>query len=198
MTEQRDFLKRIIDALEQTQIPYMLSGSVSSSLHGLPRATNDVDIVIAPTESQLERLAGSLGKECYVNPDTAWAALRDNSMFNVIDGQAGWKADFVIRKTRPFSAEEFGRRRRGNLMGLDVWVVSPEDAILSKLEWSRGRADSIQFRDAVGVATVQWPHLDRDYLNRWAKQLRLESLLSQLLDEAKKCAESKEERKLEQ
>lgn len=193
MTEQGGFLKIIIDALEKAQIPYMVSGSVGSSFHGQPRATNDVDIVIAPTEAQLETLARSLGTECYISLGAARAALGDNSMFNIIDGEGGWKADFVIRKTRAFSTEEFDRRRRGNVMGLDVWIVSPEDAILSKLEWSQGRLDSVQFRDALGVAVVQWCHLDQAYLDKWAKQLQLESLLCQLLEQAQKLADTEKE-----
>ena len=185
MTSQEDFLERLIKKLDEQNIPYMLSGSVSSSLHGQPRATNDADIVIAPAEEQLIAFVKSLGDDYYVNPDAARDAFKSNSVFNVIDIQNSWKADLIIRKNRPFSREEFQRRQKANIMGLDAWVVSPEDVILSKLEWAKNNKSSQQFQDALGVATVRYDHLDRDYLHKWAKELQVESSLERLLKQAK-------------
>jgi hypothetical protein len=185
MTSQKDFLGRLIKKLNEQNIPYMLSGSVSSSLHGQPRATNDADIVIAPAEEQLIAFLKSLGDDYYVNPDAARDAFKSHSVFNVIDIQNSWKADLIIRKNRPFSREEFRRRQKANIMDLDAWVVSPEDVILSKLEWAKNSKSSQQLQDALGVATVQYDHLDRDYLHKWAKELQVESSLEELLKQAK-------------
>lgn len=185
MTSQEAFLERLIKKLDEQNIPYMLSGSVSSSLHGQPRATNDADIVIAPAEEQLIAFLKSLGDDYYVNPDAARDAFKSNSVFNVIDIQNSWKADLIIRKNRPFSREEFQRRQKANIMGLDAWVVSPEDVILSKLEWAKNSKSSQQFQDALGVATVQYERLDRDYMYKWAKELQVESSLERLLKQAK-------------
>jgi len=186
MTSQNDFLKKLVKALDNCSIPYMLSGSFSSSFYGQPRATQDADIIIATTEEQLIAFVKSLGDDYYVSDDTAREALKNNSMFNVIDIQNSWKADFIIRKDRPFSREEFRRRRKANIMGLAVWIVSPEDIILSKLEWAKKSESGQQFLDALGVATVQYDRLDRDYLYKWAKELRVESSLERLLKQAKK------------
>jgi len=186
MTSQNDFLKKLVKALDNCSIPYMLSGSFSSSFYGQPRATQDADIIIATTEEQLIAFVKSLSDDYYVSDDTAREALKNNSMFNVIDIQNSWKADFIIRKDRPFSREEFRRRRKANIMGLAVWIVSPEDIILSKLEWAKKSESGQQFLDALGVATVQYDRLDRDYLYKWAKELRVESSLERLLKQAKK------------
>ena len=191
MTSQNDFLKKLIKVLNDCSIPYMLSGSFGSSFHGQPRATNDADIIIAPVEEQLISFVKSLGDDYYVNPDAARDAFRNNSMFNVIDIQSSWKADFIIRKDRAFSREEFRRRRNVKLMELDICMVSPEDMILSKLEWAKNSESDQQFRDALGVAVVQWDHLDKDYLLKWAKELQVDGLLKQLLDQAKKLTDSK-------
>lgn len=191
MTSQKDFLRKIIAALDSAGIPYMLSGSMGSSFHGRPRATNDVDIVIAATEAQLQGFTNSLGKDYYVSPDAAKEALKRRSAFNIIDIRMGWKADLIIRKARPFSREEFGRRQTVNLMGLDMCILTPEDAILSKLEWSKGVLTGSQFEDALGVAIVQWGRLDRDYLHKWAEQLRVEELLDELLARVKKRIDSR-------
>jgi hypothetical protein len=185
MNGQKDFLKRLVDALNNAGIPYMLSGSVSSSFHGQPRATNDVDIVIAPTETQLYSFLQSLGKDYYVSIESARDALKCQSAFNVIDMQAGWKADFIIRRQRPFSKEEFQRRQKVSIMGLDTWIVSAEDVILIKLEWAKNSKSDRQLEDALNVAIVQFDRLDGDYLHKWAKELQVESSLKQLLEQAK-------------
>jgi hypothetical protein len=186
MNGQKDFLQRLVDALSNAGIPYMLSGSIGSGFHGQPRATNDVDIVIAPTESQLHSFLQSLGKDYYVSLDAVLEALRCESAFNVIDMQTGWKADFIIRRRRPFSTEEFQRRQKVSIMGLDTWIVSPEDMILIKLEWAKNSKSDRQFEDALGVAMVQFDRLDGDYLHKWAKELQVEGSLKQLLEQAKK------------
>jgi hypothetical protein len=188
MTTQEDFLERIIEKLNKQHIPYMLSGSVSSSLHGQPRATKDVDIVIAPTEKDVFSFIESLGENYYVSIEAVQNALVDKMMFNVIDNQSGWKADFIIRKDRPFSIREFERRCSAQIKGLDVWTTSPEDIILCKLEWAKNSQSEQQFRDALGVAVVQWEHLDKDYLRKWAKQLQVEDSLRQILEQAQKLS----------
>lgn len=191
MKSQEDFLTELIEKLNRQDIPYMLSGSVSSSFHGEPRATRDVDIVIAPTEEQILNFANVLGKRYYVNLDAVRYAFAHNSMFNVIDNESGWKADFIILKDRPFSHREFERKCTAKIKKLDVWVTSREDIILSKLEWAENSHSEQQFRDALGVAVVQWHSLDIDYLHKWAKELGVESSLEQLLQQARKLLDSK-------
>ncbi|MCL0080462.1 hypothetical protein M1O54_03820 [Dehalococcoidia bacterium] len=169
----------------------MISGSLGSSLHGEPRATNDIDLIIAPTEKQLNIFIQSLGEDYYVSPEAAREAFRNRSMFNVIDYKAGWKADIIIRKGRPFSVEEFKRRIQGEIGGIQVFVVSPEDAILSKLEWSKASESERQFRDAQGIAVVQWETLDKEYLYKWARELNVKDLLENLLKNAERLQPSK-------
>ena len=185
MTSQEEFLEVLINNLNGQNIPYMLSGSTSSSLHGHPRATQDVDIVIAPTEEQLMNFINSLGEDFYVSLQAVRDAFAHNSMFNVIDSKYGWKADFIIRKQRPFSLEEFERRRLAKVKDVDVWVTSPEDTILCKLEWAKQSQSQQHFRDALGVAVVQWENLDKKYLQKWAKDLQIEDSLQELLNQAK-------------
>jgi hypothetical protein len=170
----------------------MISGSLGSSLHGEPRATNDIDLIIDPTESQLNALIQSLIEDegYYVSPEAAQEAFRKRSIFNVIDNQTGWKADLIIRKNRPFSLEEFKRQISANILGIRVSAVSPEDAILSKLEWSKEGESERQFRDALGVAVVQWESLDKEYLRKWAKELSVEQLLETLLSSAEKISQN--------
>ena len=188
MTSQDDFLKKLIKVLGDFSIPYMISGSFGSSYHGRPRATKDIDIVIAPTEKLLLEFVESLGEDYYVSLEGVRDAFDNNSMFNIIDNLSGWKADFILRKARAFSRQEFERKAIAEIGGLDVWVTSPEDIILSKLEWSKDSQSERQFGDALGVAVVQWDRLDVDYLRKWAKELQVTDSLEQLLEQAGKLA----------
>lgn len=186
MHEQRAFLRNLIDVLEKAGIPYMLAGSLGSSFHGRPRATNDADVVIAPTESQLRLLLDSLGSDYYVSKDAALAALSQESTFNVIDIRTQWKADLRVRRTRAFSVMEFSRRQKAVILDMDVYVVSAEDAILSKLEWAEEGASLQQLQDVLGVLQVQYDRLDMDYLRKWAEDLGVRDRLEELLGKARK------------
>jgi hypothetical protein len=184
MTSQDDFLKKLIKILNDCSIPYMISGSFGSSYHGQPRATKDIDIVIAPAENQLLEFVESLGEDYYVSLEAVQDAFAKNSMFNIIDSTSGWKADFILCKARKFSHQEFERKCIADIGGLDVWVTSAEDIILSKLEWSKDSQSEQQFGDALGVAVIRWDRLDVDYLRKWAKELQVSDSLEQLLEQA--------------
>jgi hypothetical protein len=170
MTLEEAALGRVAGLLDAAGIPYMVTGSIATSYHGRPRATHDADVVIEPTRAQLDSLLDSLETQgFFVNADGARAALDRRSQFNVIEMATATKVDVIICKDRPFSREEFGRRQRVDLaFASSVAVVTPEDAILSKLEWARSSGDSErQIRDAAGVLAVN-PRLDRAYVEKWA------------------------------
>jgi hypothetical protein len=181
---QEEFLGEMARRLEAAGIPYMVAGSHASSYHGQPRATQDVDLIIDPSPSQLDAFVALLGEPYYVSPEAAREALRGRSMFNVIHFADGWKADLIVRKDRPFSVEEFRRRQAGNLHGRAVPVASAEDVILTKLEWNRISPSERQVRDALNVAVAQWPRLGRDYLRTWAADLGVTEALGELLHQA--------------
>jgi hypothetical protein len=181
---QPAFFQAIIDLLEHAGIPFMVTGSYGSSHHGMPRTTNDLDIVIDPTADQLAKLCTLPAERFYVSAAAAQDALRHRYMFNVIDTAGGYKVDFIIRKDRPFSLEEFARRRPAQVQGRTVYVASAEDIILSKLEWNLQTPSERQVQDALDVAIVQWPQLDRVYLRRWASELGVAESLAAILEQA--------------
>lgn len=133
-----EFMGAVTGWLSAAEIPYMVAGSFASTYHGHPRATQDVDIVIDPSPQALEAMIASVPTErAYIDRQTALTALARRDMFNLIDLVTGWKADFIVRKARPFSIAEFERRAPQRWMDIDVFVATPEDVVLSKLEWSR-------------------------------------------------------------
>jgi hypothetical protein len=171
-----EFMLRIVAALEAYGIPYMLTGSLASSMYGVPRATNDVDIVIAPTPSQLTsliQLCIRLG--LHVPPFAeALTALRRETQVNVIDFANSWKADLIIRKEREFSVTEFNRRQAVEAEEWRMTIATAEDVLLAKLEWAKMGDSERQLDDAAGILRIQGNRLDLAYIEKWVGVLGVE------------------------
>jgi len=173
-------LAATIAHLERAGVPYMITGSVASSYHGEPRATRDLDIVIDPDPGGINRLVGELeAAGLYVDADAALRALDDRTQFNAIEATTGWKVDFLIRKDRRFSREEFGRRVQASLLGTSAWIASPEDTIVAKLEWAVASGSDRQLRDVAAMLDIGGESLDLAYIDGWVAGLGLRAAWSQ-------------------
>jgi hypothetical protein len=115
-------------------------------------------------------------EDFYVNLDTALDALARRAQFNVIDVRTGWKVDLIVRRDRPFSVEEFRRRQPATVLGVPVDVATPEDTIVSKLEWARLGESERQLRDVAGIVAVGGRSLDHAHIERWVADLGLTDL----------------------
>jgi hypothetical protein len=172
LSAEQEVLARVTRLLADLGVPYMVTGSLASSVHGRPRTTHDADIVIDPTPPALDRLVAELqAGGFYVDAAVAREALRTRRQFNAISTASAFKVDLIVRKDRPFSREEFRRREPADLGGTPVSLASAEDAILSKLEWSKKGGSERQLADAAGILAVKGTSLDRDYIERWAREL---------------------------
>ncbi len=170
----QDVLQRIILVLDQARIAYMLSGSFASAYYGAARSTQDIDFVIQATSEQLRSFIDALPvSEYYADLDSALEAHQRQSMFNLIDQATGWKIDLIIRKSRPYSHEEFRRRQRVSLHDVPLFVASAEDVIVSKLEWAKLAGSRRQIEDAAAILRVRWDALDHSYLAKWIAELGL-------------------------
>ncbi len=169
-----DVFRRIIGALEQAGIPYMLTGSFASSYHGIPRTTQDIDIVIAPTLEQIRAFITLLPEnEYYADEDAAIEAQKHGGQFNVIDFATGWKVDLIARKARPFSRTEFDRRNSVDFQGIKLAIATAEDVLIAKLEWAKLGESQRQIEDAAGILRISGDGLDFEYLYRWIQALNL-------------------------
>ena len=177
---EQSFLKRVVEALEAAGVGYMLTGSLASSLHGEPRATHDIDLVVDVHPADAARVAGALaGPSVYLDEIAMGEAVRKRSMFNLLDSASGDKVDFWLLKDEAFDRQRFARRMEVKALGLRLVVSTPEDTILMKLRWAAQSGGSEkQFNDAAGVFEFQGDQLDQVYLNRWAETLGVAGLLA--------------------
>lgn len=178
-----ELLAEIVRGLDAASIPHMVAGSIASTHHGEPRTTQDIDLVIDPSETALASFVGGLDPDRFYVGDAS-GALNRRDQFNVIDVHTGWKVDLIIRKERPFSRSEFDRRQQVVIAGVRTAVATVEDTILAKLEWGRAGGSDRQRRDVVGMLAVQGDRVDRGYLDRWAGVLGVADELKAVLESA--------------
>lgn len=192
MTNLSDFVRRLVDVLEGLGLPYMFVGSAASTLHGPPRSTQDIDLVVALTLKDAPRLLAAFPDDgYYVSAEAVRDAVLRRYSFNIIDLESGWKADIMVLKARPFSRVEFERRQRADVLGSPSWVATAEDTILAKLEWSQLAGGSARQRDDVlGMIEAQGKALDIDYLNHWASALGIKDALDEALTSVRGRRES--------
>lgn len=173
--------------LERLGVAYCVGGSLASSLHGIPRSTQDADLAAALRPEHVEPLVAALEESFYVAPERILDAVYRQASFNVIHLETMFKVDLFCVGDDPYSRSELDRREPFAIAPDRVLqVASAEDTILQKLLWYRrgGEASDRQWEDLIGVLDVQGARLDTEYLRRWAKELGLSDLLKRASREA--------------
>jgi len=190
LAEPIEVALQVGSALDALGVEWLVGGSVASSLHGIPRATQDIDLVAALQDRHVLPLVAALEADFYIDADMIRGALQCRGSFNLIHLATMTKVDIFAPRGDPLSRLEMGRRRRyalGDAEGRSLPLASPEDIILQKLHWFRkgGAVSERQWRDVLGVLKIQSPQLDLKYLEDLAEATGLARLLHQATEAAK-------------
>ncbi len=177
MTEELQTLRDLTTRLEAAGLDYMLTGSVALNCYAQPRMTRDIDLVVAFFLKDAERIEQVLGPDYYVSPEAARKAVLHQSCFNAIHQHSLTKVDFMVRKNQEYRLHEFTRRVRVRVEDFEVWVVSKEDLILSKLDWAR---DSLSQRQLADAENLIASGCDMEYLRAWSAKLNLTDMLTRV------------------
>jgi hypothetical protein len=177
---------KVVDVLDSIGVPYLIGGSLASTLHGMVRTTLDVDLVAEVRHEHVSPLVQLLANEFYIDADSIIAAIQQRSSFNIIHLETMFKVDIFVAKQRTFDKSQFARRAAQIVVDepeRTAYVASAEDTILTKLEWYRlgGESSERQWRDVLGVLKVQGDRLDLAYLRQWAVELKVADLLEKVL-----------------
>jgi len=185
---QIDVVLKVVSVLEKLNIPYVISGSFASSIHGLPRATHDADFIASIKPEQTAAFAVELREEFYADEQSIKHAARTKRHFNIIHLDSIFKVDIFVAKPSGFETTQIERRQLKILskdLLQEAYVASAEDTILAKLNWYRrgNEVSDQQWEDIKGVIKVQGDRLDMEHLKHWARELGVSDLLERALAE---------------
>jgi len=188
--EMVEAIKPLIEVFNQLGILYYIGGSVASSIYGMPRATQDIDLVTHFKSEHIAHLEQALESTYYIDQEMILKAIINGTSFNLIHLETMMKIDIFLLKNDPYHQIAFGRKKEELFDEQDhilrFYIASCEDVILTKLDWFRlgGGISEQQWRDIQGVLKIQQESLDIDYLLTWARELELTNLLEKAFQDA--------------
>ena len=180
MKSELDILYDITKRFNEAGFDYMLTGSVALNYYAEPRMTRDIDIVVALNPKDADSVVALFENDYYVPRNAVRRALGNQTLFNLIHSESIIKVDCIIRKNTEYRRLEFERRQQVQVDGVEIWIVSKEDLIISKLIWAQDSHSDFQLRDVRNLLKTGY---DADYLEKWTRKLLLDELLRECLDE---------------
>jgi hypothetical protein len=173
VTVERDALGRI----ESLGLSWYVTGSWALAAYAEPRMTQDIDIVLDVTRAEYEsRIRPSFESDFLVNDPID---LGGRWMGGLIHRTDLVRLDLMFGRSDGWAHSAMARRQRLDHPTLGpIWVISVEDLVLAKLEWSEGTSE-LQIRDVRSivrlVGDLDWPYLEQ-YAAALGIRDRLESI----------------------
>lgn len=139
--QRLDFLSIFISPLEESKIPYFITGSIASIFYGEPRLTHDIDVVLHLSHSDLSLLATLFPLDQYYCPPEEVLQIeiqrRPYGHFNLIHHASGLKADIYPDAADPLHHWAFRNLKRVPVGEIKINLAPPEYLIIRKLEFYR-------------------------------------------------------------
>jgi hypothetical protein len=135
-------LRDVFASLNSHEVEYVVIGGMAAILHGVPRATFDLDMLIEATPENAGRLLEALreagfGTAGLITPDEL--AAHEITIF-----KDRYRIDVQTRTPGLTFADAWARRVEMKVEGQPFWVASKEDVIRSK----RAAGRKIDLEDA--------------------------------------------------
>jgi hypothetical protein len=177
MTNAADLVHRVVDVLDAQAIPFMVVGSFSSNVYGIPRSTKDADIVIQLGDRPITGVAAALGGDFTLDSQLVFDSITGTTAYRFRHRHSPFMVELFVLGDDPHDKERFQRRVQETIEGRPIFVPTAEDVIITKLRWKRRK----DIDDVIGVIGVRGERLDLDYVRRWTDQHGTRVLLENLL-----------------
>lgn len=187
ISSQEKLLIDIAKILSDLRIDYFITGGMAVSVWGRPRATFDIDIVVKIIEPQVDLLVRAfknIHKAGYADEKMVKDAIQHKGEFNFIDSDSGLKVDFWVTKEK--NLFEFENKKLKKIRSQNVYFISPEDLILSKLQWHEETYSTKHLEDIDSVLKISGKKLDMGYLKQQASKLKVLDDLNKLINKSSK------------
>jgi hypothetical protein len=162
--------------MEKLGIAYMLTGSVAMMKYSVYRYTADIDMILELVSTDAKRIIQTLEPDYYVPHNAVSRAIAAKKMFNVIHHETAFKVDCVVRKSSDFQKQAFARREKSDFYGREIWIITKEDLIISKLWWAK---DSLSEKQLTDVKNLMRAGFDVEYVEKWTSNLNVKRLFEQ-------------------
>ena len=174
---------RCVDALNRIGIPFMVVGSFSSNVYGIPRSTKDADFVIQAEGNAVDLLATEIANEFTLDPQASFETVTGTTTYRLTHRDSAFLIELFLLSADPHDVARFARRVNGFLEGQPIQIPTAEDVIITKLRWSRHGSRQKDIDDVRGVLAVQGTQLDFDYVRAWTEKHGTLAILERLLSE---------------
>jgi hypothetical protein len=169
-------LDRAVRGFRRARVPYVVIGGWALAVWGTPRATVDLDFLLAVGEGDLERLGAELSRDG-LEVDEAWSEWNPMLRGSHLRLRSyGVGLDLLVPRDT-HDRYVFRTRRKKRLDGSFYWFVAPDDLILQKLKVGRPQ----DFQDVMTVLDRSGSSVNRTYLRRWAGRLGISGELDYVL-----------------
>lgn len=176
-----EFTASMIRALEAEAIPYMVVGSISSNVYGISRLTKDADIVIELGSHSIRNLANRLGPQFQLDPQLTFESVTATTRYIIKVADTDFKIELFQLSEEAHDQERFRRRRSLTVPGVGMaYVASPEDVVITKLNWHHRNGRGKDREDVRDVLAVQGDALDFDYIHSWCERHGTRQLLDDI------------------
>jgi len=176
MTAGESITLRVAEALEACRIPFILSGSFASNYYGIPRSTRDADFVLHMRQAVGQEFAKQLGEDFLLAPQLSFETNTGAFRQGLRHRKSAFRVELFLLSQDPHDQSRFQRRRAVQLHNRQLWLPSPEDVVVTKLRWARGKDKD----DARDVMAVQRDKLDWAYIEHWCRQHGTLALLEEI------------------
>jgi hypothetical protein len=179
-----ELVGKLVDALEQSSIPYVLVGSLSSSFYGVSRSTQDADIVVSCHSSRIADLVKALGQDFERDPQLAFKTVTATNKTLLRVKKTGVQIEIFFLSDDEHDQERFARRRLVSTFGRKAYLLTLEDVLVTKLRWLHLAGRNKDEDDIRAVLKVQHDRVDWPYVEAWCDRHGTRELLDRLRQES--------------
>ncbi|MBK8981321.1 MAG: nucleotidyltransferase [Ignavibacteria bacterium] len=177
MTEEIESLKRVVEGLEIGGFEYMLTGSIAMSFYYTPRMTRDADFAVKFSAEDSGKFVNLFSEEFFLDKCKVREFSEKNLIFNMFDKKIFFKIDFIIKRNDDYENLKFERKNKLRIDGLEIYVISIEDLIISKLIWAKDSQSETQLND---IRNLMKNKIDLQYLNNQISNLNLKEIYNKI------------------
>lgn len=187
MTPEEQATLDVMQTLDDTGVPWMLTGSLAANLYMIPRSTQDADFVLQADAPSWHRVLAGLPPGVTHDPQMRFETITATTRYDLVVAGTNFRIELFNLSDDAHDLERFRRRMAKAVLGRTVFVPTPEDVVIQKLRWAKAGQRRKDIDDAVGVLAMQYDALCWPYVEHWSEAHGTSEMLAELREEVRKA-----------